>query len=43
MYMLMNSYSLNRLGKLLADAGVNEWHAKWLGPYPAVTLVFRKD
>jgi cyclopropane fatty-acyl-phospholipid synthase-like methyltransferase len=43
MYMLMNSYSLNRLGKVLADEGVNEWHARWLGPYPAATLVFRKD
>jgi cyclopropane fatty-acyl-phospholipid synthase-like methyltransferase len=43
MYMLMNSYSLNRLGKVLTAAGITEWHAKWHGPYPAVTLIFRKD
>jgi SAM-dependent methyltransferase len=41
-YLLTNSYSLNRLGKLLADNGVNEWHARWHHPYPAATLIFRK-
>ncbi len=28
-YMLMHSYSLNRLGRLLVDNGVSEWHARW--------------
>ncbi len=51
-YMLMNSYSLNRIGKLLADAGVTEWHVKWDArvkqvttwrSYDAVTIIFRKD
>jgi trans-aconitate methyltransferase len=46
LYMLMNTYSLNRLGRLLADAGVTEWHTKWHGrlkAYDAVTIIFRKD
>jgi 2-polyprenyl-3-methyl-5-hydroxy-6-metoxy-1,4-benzoquinol methylase len=46
MYLLMNSYSLNRLGKLLADEGITEWHARWHArhmPVPSVTLIFRKD
>lgn len=47
-YMLMNSYSLNRLGGLLADAGVTDWHARFLPgttrrSYDAVTIIFRKD
>jgi cyclopropane fatty-acyl-phospholipid synthase-like methyltransferase len=46
-YMLMNSYSLNRLGNLLSEAGVTEWHTKWhhttrARAYDAVTLIFRK-
>jgi SAM-dependent methyltransferase len=49
-YMLMHSYSLNTLARVLADAGVSEWHAKpqptpataW-GSYDALTIVFRKD
>jgi 2-polyprenyl-3-methyl-5-hydroxy-6-metoxy-1,4-benzoquinol methylase len=49
-YMLMNSYSLNRLGRLLADGGVSEWHVKWhpmpvsgWQAYDHVTIIFRKD
>jgi 2-polyprenyl-3-methyl-5-hydroxy-6-metoxy-1,4-benzoquinol methylase len=52
LYMLMNSYSLNRLARLLAAAGVTEWHAK-LHPRPApggegqtyedATIIFRRD
>lgn len=51
-YILMNSYSLNRLGRMLADAGVTRWYAKWhqrrsgddgrRRPYEAATLIFRK-
>jgi 2-polyprenyl-3-methyl-5-hydroxy-6-metoxy-1,4-benzoquinol methylase len=44
-YMLRTSYSLNRLGRLLADAGITEWHVK-LYPRPShddVTIIFRKD
>jgi cyclopropane fatty-acyl-phospholipid synthase-like methyltransferase len=52
MYNLMNSYSLNRISKLLADEGITEWHAKMHGrplageprpTYDEVTLLFRKD
>jgi 2-polyprenyl-3-methyl-5-hydroxy-6-metoxy-1,4-benzoquinol methylase len=46
MYLLMNSYSLNRVGGLLADEGVTQWHARWHArhmPVPSVTLIFRKD
>lgn len=51
-YMLMNSYSLNRLGALLVEAGVSEWRVRWhsapIGesqqrPYPSGTIVFKKD
>jgi SAM-dependent methyltransferase len=49
LYLLMNSYSLNRLGALLADEGVNDWHVNWHTsrsasgqPYPAATIIFRK-
>lgn len=47
-YMVMNSYSLNRLGRLLAMNGVFETHVRWSnrrGPdsYEEATLVFRKD
>ncbi|MGA2321090.1 MAG: methyltransferase domain-containing protein [Solirubrobacteraceae bacterium] len=48
LYMLMNSYSLNRLGRLLADAGVTDWHVQFNpGPtgrsFDAVAIIFRKD
>ena len=47
-HMLMGSYSLNRLGRLLDDGGVSEWNVEFLraGPsqsFDAVTLYFRKD
>ena len=49
-YMLMTSYSLNRIGRLLDDEGVTEWHAKWGArlettwqSYDSVTIIFRKD
>jgi 2-polyprenyl-3-methyl-5-hydroxy-6-metoxy-1,4-benzoquinol methylase len=52
LYRRMNSYSLTRLGKLLADASVTEWHAKLHSrpvagtserSYEEATLIFRKD
>jgi 2-polyprenyl-3-methyl-5-hydroxy-6-metoxy-1,4-benzoquinol methylase len=53
LYMLTNSYSLNRLGRLLAAGGVSEWHAKMHQPstsangvrpsHDDVTILFRKD
>jgi SAM-dependent methyltransferase len=52
LYRLTNSYSLNRLGRLLAGEGITEWHARLhprRGPatkrpsYDDVTLIFRKD
>ncbi len=48
-YMLIHSYSLNRLGRLLAAAGIVEWHVKWHAratgwrTYETATIVFRKD
>ena len=48
-YQLMHSYSLNRIGRLLAEEGVTEWHARWHGltsawrSYETVTIIFRKD
>jgi SAM-dependent methyltransferase len=48
-YMLMHSYSLNRLGGLLADAGVSNWHVKWAAAaarsreFESATIFFRKD
>jgi cyclopropane fatty-acyl-phospholipid synthase-like methyltransferase len=46
-YMLMRSYSLNRLARLLADAGVTEWYARFTPgtapAYDAVNIIFRKD
>jgi SAM-dependent methyltransferase len=53
-YLLMNSYSLNRLGTILAQSGVSSWEMQWwyysraAGPstrnrYPSATLIFRKD
>jgi SAM-dependent methyltransferase len=47
-YMIRNSYSLNRLGKLLAQEGVTSWHVQF-NPggsgraFDAATLIFRKD
>jgi SAM-dependent methyltransferase len=44
-YMLLHSYSLNRLGGLLADAGVTDWHVRWSprsGGYQPVVIFFRK-
>lgn len=52
LYRRMNSYSLSRLGKLLAEASVTEWHAKLFSrPVPGTsersfeeaTVIFRKD
>lgn len=53
-YLVMNSYSLNRLGLILAQAGVARWQVLWWyysaagaanngNRYPSATLVFRKD
>lgn len=52
-YLVMNSYSLNRLGPILARAGVSRWQVVWWyysmagssngNRYPSATLVFRKD
>ncbi|HWX98165.1 MAG TPA: class I SAM-dependent methyltransferase [Solirubrobacteraceae bacterium] len=52
LYRRMNSYSLSRLGQLLADASVTEWHAKLHSrpvagtderSYEEATVIFRKD
>lgn len=45
LYLSMNSYSLNRLGRVLADAGVLTWYVRWWrNPVHAdVVIVFRKD
>lgn len=44
---LTNSYSLNRLGRLLAEEGVRDWHARFhtrpMSAQDDVTLIFRKD
>jgi 2-polyprenyl-3-methyl-5-hydroxy-6-metoxy-1,4-benzoquinol methylase len=47
-YMLVNSYSLNRLMRLLAENGIYGVHVTWgnrsgPGSYEEATLVFRKD
>lgn len=46
-YMLRSSYSLNRVGRLLADAGVTTWHARFWPEvtkhFDAVDVIFRKD
>ncbi|MGH2864637.1 MAG: class I SAM-dependent methyltransferase [Solirubrobacteraceae bacterium] len=45
-YMLVHSYSLNRLGELLAAAGAREWHVRWHprdGAHEIVTIVFQKS
>ena len=46
--MLVNSYSLNRLMRLLAENGIYGVHVTWgnrsgPGSYEEATLVFRKD
>jgi 2-polyprenyl-3-methyl-5-hydroxy-6-metoxy-1,4-benzoquinol methylase len=45
-YMLLHSYSLNRIGRLLVDAGVTQWHTRFTPTtersYDAVTIIFRK-
>jgi SAM-dependent methyltransferase len=47
-YMLVHSYSLNRIARLLADEGITEWHVKWhetVGrrAYDTAVVFFRKD
>jgi ubiquinone/menaquinone biosynthesis C-methylase UbiE len=47
-HMQMNAYSLNRLGRLLADVGVTEWHAHFMAAttwrsYDCATIIFRKN
>jgi cyclopropane fatty-acyl-phospholipid synthase-like methyltransferase len=47
-HMQLNSYSLNRLGRLLAEAGIGDWQARFRATKrwtncDLVTLVFRKD
>lgn len=49
-YLLMNSYSMNRLGPILCESGVPRWQVGWWyygasngGRYPSATLIFRKD
>jgi len=48
LYRLMHTYSLDRIGRILGDLGVMEWHARF-HPKPKgqvhedVTLIFRKD
>ena len=47
-YMLVHSYSLNRIARLLADAGISEWHVKWhetVGrqTFDTAVVFFRKD
>ena len=43
-YAAVQSYSLNRLGSVLAEAGVRDWHVTWYGgrPHADATLFFRK-
>jgi SAM-dependent methyltransferase len=51
-YNVVNSYSLDRLGRVLAEAGIEKWTVRWhtsaaqheaRRPLPSVTLIFRKD
>jgi SAM-dependent methyltransferase len=48
-YMAIHSYSLNRLGRKLADEGIDEWNVKWRETiaggrsFENATLIFRKD
>jgi hypothetical protein len=43
-YNSAHSYSLNRLGELLASRGIRDWHVTWYGerPHVDVTLFLRK-
>jgi SAM-dependent methyltransferase len=46
-HMQMNHYSLNRLGRLLADEGIAEWHTRFLAgrgrmSHDSAVIVFRK-
>jgi SAM-dependent methyltransferase len=46
-HMQMNHYSLNRLGRLLAQAGITEWHTRFLAglgrmSHDSAIVVFRK-
>ncbi len=48
-YSLGKTYSLNRLGRLLADQGITDWHVKFhphpeaRKPYFDATVIFSKD
>jgi SAM-dependent methyltransferase len=47
-YMLVHSYSLNRIARLLAAQGISEWHVTWHGTarrraYDTAVVFFRKD
>lgn len=47
-HMQMNHYSLNRLGRLLADEGTTEWHTSFLAglgrmSHDSAIIVFRKQ
>jgi ubiquinone/menaquinone biosynthesis C-methylase UbiE len=47
-HMQMNHYSLNRLGCLLAEAGIAEWHTRFLAgsgrmAHDGAVIVFRKE
>jgi SAM-dependent methyltransferase len=46
-HMQMNHYSLNRLGRLLADAGITEWHTSFMSglgrmSHDSAVVIFRK-
>jgi SAM-dependent methyltransferase len=46
-HMQMNPYSLNRLGRVLADAGITEWHTRFVAgsvrmAHDSAVIVFRK-
>ena len=48
-YMVMHSYSLNRLGRILIDAGITGWHIRWElregagRTFETATIFFVKD
>jgi cyclopropane fatty-acyl-phospholipid synthase-like methyltransferase len=43
-YAMVHSYSLHRLGELLAEAGIHDWTVRWHGERPRVdaAIIFRK-
>ena len=47
-YLMMNSNSLNQLGSILSEAGINRWLVQWHGTgpesgvYPSAMLIFEK-